>query len=42
MKYFIPELMKPRSELIEKATIAKDGDLTLEFIYLRDFIDQDS
>lgn len=42
MKHFIPELMKPRSEMIEKATIAKEGDLTLEFIYLKEFVAENS
>lgn len=36
---FIPELMKESSGIIEKATIAKDGDLTLEFFFLKDFVE---
>ncbi|MCH7413255.1 NAD(P)-dependent oxidoreductase [Belliella sp. R4-6] len=39
MKFLIPELFKPNSSMIDKATIANDGDLTLEFIYLRDYLD---
>ena len=35
----IPELLKPRSEMIERATIAKDGDLTGRFEYLRGFLE---
>ncbi|MFD2034066.1 NAD(P)-dependent oxidoreductase [Belliella marina] len=38
IRYFIPELLKPQSEMIDNATIAKDGDLTMEFIYLRDYL----
>jgi len=40
MENFIPELLKPTSKILEKATIAKEGDLTLEFMYLKDFVDE--
>lgn len=35
----IPELIKESSSILEKATIAKDGDLTLEFFFLKDFVE---
>lgn len=38
-QHFIPELLKESSGILEKATIAKDGDLTLEFFFLKDFVD---
>ena len=38
----IPELLKPRSEMIERATIAKDGALTQRFQYLSDYISDGS
>jgi saccharopine dehydrogenase (NAD+, L-lysine forming) len=37
---FIPELLKENSPILEKATIANDGDLTIEFIYLKDFVEE--
>ncbi|WP_291783232.1 NAD(P)-dependent oxidoreductase [Cecembia sp.] len=37
---FIPELLKTKSSKLEKATITKDGDLTLEFMYLKDFVNE--
>lgn len=40
MENFIPELLKPNSSVLEKATIAKEGDLTLEFMYLKDFVNE--
>jgi saccharopine dehydrogenase (NAD+, L-lysine-forming) len=40
MEHFIPELLKDNSSLLEKATIAKEGDLTLEFMYLKHFVDE--
>lgn len=39
-EHFIPELLKEKSAVLEKATIAKDGDLTIEFIYLKDYVDE--
>jgi saccharopine dehydrogenase (NAD+, L-lysine-forming) len=38
--HFIPELLIEKSPVLEKATIAKDGDLTIEFIYLKDFVEE--
>lgn len=38
MANFIPELVKPSSAVLEMATITKDGDLTLEYMYLQDFV----
>ncbi len=36
--WVIPELGKAISPILEKATIARDGDLTLEFMYLSDYV----
>ncbi|WP_373497565.1 NAD(P)-dependent oxidoreductase [Aquiflexum sp.] len=38
--HFIPELLHEKSPVLDKATITKDGDLTIEFIYLKDFVDE--
>ncbi len=40
-KLIIPELLKESSPMLERATIARDGDLTLEFMYLSDFVHGD-
>jgi hypothetical protein len=40
IEHFIPELMKTESKILDKATICKEGDLTLEFFYLQDFVNQ--
>lgn len=37
--HFIPELLREKSPVLEKATIAKEGDLTIEYIYLKDFVE---
>lgn len=34
----IPELLKKESKILDKATIAKEGDLTIEFIFLREYV----
>ena len=39
MERVIPELLNPDSEMIEKATITKDGRLTPNFTYLQDYVD---
>jgi len=36
-KYILPELLKPESELLERATICKDGRLTARYGYLSDY-----
>ncbi|MEP0712213.1 NAD(P)-dependent oxidoreductase [Algoriphagus sp.] len=38
IKWVIPELLEENSSVLERATIARDGDLTIEFIYLTDFV----
>lgn len=38
LEWVVPELGKPISPILEKATIARDGDLTLEFMYLNDYV----
>lgn len=40
MENLIPELLKPSSRILDRATIAKDGDLTLEFMYLKDYVEE--
>ena len=35
---FIPELLKEESRILDRATITKKGDLTIEFIYLKDYV----
>lgn len=40
-RFVIPELLKGKSEVLDKATLTKEGDLTLEFIYLRDFVNNE-
>ncbi|REG87137.1 NAD(P)-dependent oxidoreductase [Algoriphagus antarcticus] len=39
-KWVIPALLEENSGILERATIARDGDLTIEFIYLTDFVNQ--
>ncbi|PZX58021.1 NAD(P)-dependent oxidoreductase [Algoriphagus chordae] len=39
-KWVIPALLEENSGILERATIARDGDLTIEFIYLTDFINE--
>ncbi|WP_297336910.1 NAD(P)-dependent oxidoreductase [Algoriphagus sp.] len=38
IKWVIPELLKDHSPILEQATVARDGDLTLEFMHLKDFV----
>lgn len=40
-EWVIPELIKEDSIMLDRATIARDGDLTLEFMYLSDFVRED-
>jgi len=37
-KWVIPALLEENSAILERATIARDGDLTIEFIYLTDYV----
>ena len=37
-EWIVPELGNPISPILEKATIARDGNLTLDFMYLSDFV----
>lgn len=41
MENFLPELLKTESTILDHATITKDGDLTIEFIYLKDFVEKE-
>lgn len=38
MQWVIPALFEENSAILERATIARDGDLTLEYMYLSDFV----
>lgn len=38
-QWVIPALLEENSPILERATVARDGDLTLEFMYLKDFVD---
>jgi alanine dehydrogenase len=40
LMYVLPELLKPQSELIERATIAEDGQLGKNFTYLEAYVKQ--
>jgi len=37
IEYVLPELLKPESPIIDKATICKNGELTQEYLYLADY-----
>lgn len=37
-QFVLPELLKEKSVVLDRATVTKEGDLTVEFIYLRDFV----
>lgn len=40
-QWVIPALLEEHAPILEKATVARDGDLTLEFMYLMDFVYSD-
>ena len=40
-QWVIPALLEENDPILERATVARDGDLTLEFMYLGDFVDAD-
>ena len=37
-EWVVPELGNPKSPILEKASIARDGNLTLDFMYLSDYV----
>jgi hypothetical protein len=37
-EWVVPELGNPISPILEKASIARDGNLTLDFMYLSDYV----
>lgn len=37
-QWVIPALLEENSPILERATVARDGDLTLEYMYLMDFV----
>lgn len=39
-KWVIPALLEENPGILERATIAREGDLTIEFIHLTDFVNQ--
>ena len=41
MHWVIPALFEENSPILERATIARDGDLTLEYMYLSDFVSEE-
>lgn len=40
-RWVIPALLDGNAPILERATVARDGDLTLEFMYLEDYIDSE-
>ena len=38
MEHILPELLKPESKVIERATVAKDGQLGTHFQYLHGYV----
>ena len=40
-KWVIPALLDGNAPILERATVARDGDLTLEFMYLKDFVNSE-
>ena len=40
-QWVLPALLEGNAPILERATVARDGDLTLEFMYLRDFVDSE-
>jgi alanine dehydrogenase len=40
-EWVIPALLEENAPILERATIARDGDLTLEFMHLTDFVHSD-
>jgi saccharopine dehydrogenase (NAD+, L-lysine forming) len=40
-QWVIPALLEENTPILERATVARDGDLTLEFMYLKDFVDSE-
>lgn len=38
-QWVIPALLEENAPILERATVARDGDLTLEFMYLREFVE---
>ena len=41
MQWVIPALFEENSPILERATLARDGDLTLEYMYLSDFVTEE-
>jgi alanine dehydrogenase len=39
--WVIPELEQAHSPILEKATLARDGDLTLEYMYLKNYVTEE-
>jgi len=37
-KWVLPALLEENAPILERATIARDGDLTLEFMHLTDYV----
>lgn len=41
IEWVIPSLFEKNASILEKATVARDGDLTLEYMYLSDFVTEE-
>jgi len=41
IEWVIPALFEASAPILEKATVARDGDLTLEYMYLSDFVTEE-
>ena len=41
IKWVVPALLEQNAPILERATIAREGDLTLEYMYLSDFITEE-
>jgi len=40
--WVVPALEKEHSPILEKATLARDGDLTLEYMYLKEYVSEEN
>ncbi|WP_035468495.1 NAD(P)-dependent oxidoreductase [Algoriphagus mannitolivorans] len=41
-QWVIPALLEENSEILERATVTRDGDLTLEFMYLEEYVNKET
>lgn len=38
VKYILPEFLKPQSDMLDRATIAENGELGKDFLYLKEYV----